>query len=120
MKKTTSGVLAAAVTGLLLGSTTGCANPQESSATSQPMPGGEKHICKGHNECQGKGGCASGNNGCAGKNTCKGNGGCATARSSCKGQNDCKGLGGCKTAKNECAGHNECKNHGGCAVSVKH
>ena len=37
----------------------------------------EKHICKGHNSCTGKGGCKSGDNGCAGKNSCKGKGGCA-------------------------------------------
>ena len=37
----------------------------------------EKHICKGHNSCKGKGGCKSGDNGCAGKNSCKGKGGCA-------------------------------------------
>jgi hypothetical protein len=37
---------------------------------------GEKHICKGHNDCKGKGGCKSGDGGCAGKNSCKGKGGC--------------------------------------------
>ena len=37
----------------------------------------EKHVCKGHNACKGKGGCKSGDNGCAGKNSCKGKGGCA-------------------------------------------
>ena len=38
--------------------------------------GGDKHICKGHNSCKGRGGCASGDQGCAGKNSCKGKGGC--------------------------------------------
>jgi hypothetical protein len=38
--------------------------------------GGDKHICKGHNECKGKGGCKGGDGGCAGKNSCKGKGGC--------------------------------------------
>ena len=36
-----------------------------------------RHECKGHNECRGQGGCASGDNGCAGKNSCKTHGGCA-------------------------------------------
>ena len=36
----------------------------------------EKHVCKGHNSCKGKGGCSTGDNGCAGKNSCKGKGGC--------------------------------------------
>jgi len=38
----------------------------------------EKHACKGHNSCKGKGGCKAGDNGCKGKNSCKGKGGCAT------------------------------------------
>ncbi len=55
----------------------------------------EKHVCKGHNSCKGKGGCKSGDNGCAGKNSCKGKGGCASAEAkhACKGQNACKGHG---------------------------
>jgi hypothetical protein len=40
--------------------------------------GGDRHICKGHNDCKGKGGCKAGDGGCAGKNSCKGKGGCAT------------------------------------------
>ena len=36
-----------------------------------------KHVCKGHNECKGQGGCKAGDNGCAAKNSCKGHGGCA-------------------------------------------
>jgi len=39
-----------------------------------------KHVCKGHNECKGQGGCKSGDNGCAGKNSCKGKGGCAVPK----------------------------------------
>ncbi len=38
----------------------------------------DKHSCKGKNDCSGKGGCKSGDNGCKGKNSCKGKGGCAT------------------------------------------
>jgi len=37
-----------------------------------------KHSCKGKNDCSGKGGCKTGDNGCKGKNSCKGKGGCAT------------------------------------------
>jgi hypothetical protein len=82
----------------------------------------DKHICKGHNECKGKGGCKTDKNACAGKNECKGKGGCASAgaKHECGGKNECKGLGGCKTDKNACAGHNECKGKGGCAVPSKH
>jgi hypothetical protein len=38
----------------------------------------DKHDCKGHNSCKGKGGCKSGDNNCKGKNSCKGKGGCNT------------------------------------------
>jgi len=38
----------------------------------------DKHACKGQNDCKGKGGCKSGDNGCKGQNSCKGKGGCAT------------------------------------------
>ncbi len=79
-----------------------------------------KHICKGHNECKGKGGCHTDKHDCAGKNECKGKGGCASesAKHTCKGKNDCKGLGGCKSGDNKCAGKNSCKGKGGCAVPV--
>ncbi len=81
--------------------------------------GGDKHACKGMNDCKGQGGCDSGDNGCAGKNSCKGHGGCATsAKHGCKGQNDCKGQGGCKSGDNGCAGKNSCKGQGGCEVPV--
>src|SRR5919204_3143570 len=51
----------------------------------------DKHICKGHNECKGKGGCKTDANACAGKNECKGKGGCAAAatKHDCKGKNEC-------------------------------
>jgi hypothetical protein len=86
-----------------------------------PSDKAEKHVCKGHNSCKGKGGCASGDNGCAGQNSCKGKGGCASAEAkhSCKGQNSCKGMGGCKSGDNGCAGKNSCKGKGGCGVPVK-
>ena len=37
----------------------------------------DTHICKGHNECKGKGACKTDKNACAGMNECKGKGGCA-------------------------------------------
>jgi hypothetical protein len=79
----------------------------------------DKHICKGHNACKGKGGCGTDKNSCAGKNECKGKGGCASAaaKHDCKGKNECKGLGGCKTAEGG-PGKNSCKGKGGCKVPV--
>ena len=46
-------------------------------ADDKPADKADKHTCKGHNSCKGKGGCKTGDNGCAGKNSCKGKGGCA-------------------------------------------
>ena len=60
-----------------------------------------KHICKGHNECKGQGGCAS-----------------DAAKHSCAGKNECKGMGGCKGGDNGCAGKNSCHGKGGCSVPV--
>ena len=82
---------------------------------------GDKHVCKGHNECKGKGGCGTDKNTCAGHNACKGKGGCASAaaKHECKGKNECKGLGGCKGGDNKCAGKNSCKGKGGCKVPVE-
>ena len=75
MKKTTSTILATAITGLFLGATTGCKNPEATSQES--MSEVEKHACKGMNECKGQGGCAvEGKNSCRGQNECKGQGGC--------------------------------------------
>ena len=81
---------------------------------------GDKHACKGLNECKGKGGCKSGDAGCKGKNSCKGKGGCfTTEKHTCKGLNNCKGEGGCKSGDNGCAGKNSCKGKGGCDVPLK-
>ena len=79
---TYSGLLAAAVSGVLLGAA-GCASksapPAEApAATATQAAGGESH-CKGQNEC-------------------KGQGSCKTEQHACKGQNECKGQGGCKGA----------------------
>jgi hypothetical protein len=95
----------AAATGLVLGAMTACggsAPPAESAADTTPAaeapaeaspapdaaaPAGDgaagpvattdaKACCMGKNECKGKGGCKTADNGCAGKNACKGKGGC--------------------------------------------
>jgi hypothetical protein len=81
----------------------------------------DTHICKGHNECKGRGGCASdaARHACKGKNECKGMGGCA-ANGSCAGKNECKGKGGCAVPVNKAhmggdkAGKHACKGKGGC------
>jgi len=107
-------LLLGAVAGILAGTQARSVVAQE-----EATEGGEKHVCKGMNECKGQGGCETGDNGCAAKNSCKGHGGCATsAKHDCKGQNDCKGQGGCGGGDNGCAGKNSCKGNGGCAVPV--
>ena len=115
MKKSRSAALSAAVAGLLLGavstSLTSCSSGAEMNMQV------DKHACAGHNSCQGKGGCKSGDNGCASKNSCAGKGGCATVSHACKAHNDCKAQGGCKSGDNGCAGKNSCKGHGGCKVT---
>jgi hypothetical protein len=75
-----------------------------------------KHVCKGMNDCSGKGGCKTGDKGCAAKNTCKGKGGCAAAaaKHDCAKKNGCAGMGGCKAGDKGCAGKNSCKGKGGC------
>ncbi len=66
-------LLATAVGGLIAGTAgTACASePEEEKAAG--------HDCAGKNECKGKGGCKTGDNGCKGKNSCKGKGGCASS-----------------------------------------
>jgi hypothetical protein len=73
-----SGLLAAAIGGLLLGAS-GCATKSPDHANAAEASGGEAHACKG-------------------TNACKGQGNCKTEAHSCKGMNDCKGQGGCKSA----------------------
>ena len=72
----------------------------EKKAADKTDKAADKHICKGHNACKGKGGCQTDANTCAGKNSCKGKGGCAVPvkadhmgkkdKSSCKGKSGCK------------------------------
>lgn len=83
-------MLSAATAGLLGGgAVTLNAAPLHSTTTSvsssylgqnsyAPTAKTDKHSCKGKNDCAGKGGCKSSDNGCKGKNSCKGKGGCAT------------------------------------------
>ncbi len=78
-------LLLGAVTGLLVGVQTGSVYAAEAAdegsvyAAEAADEGGDKHACKGMNDCKGQGGCASGDNGCFGKNSCKGLGGCGTS-----------------------------------------
>jgi hypothetical protein len=73
--------MAAAVSGILLGSTlTALADDKSSDEKGKDKAAQEgKHSCKG-------------------KNACKGQGGCKTDKHACKTQNACKGQGGCKGA----------------------
>ena len=108
-----SKVMGGVVAGMVAGAK-GLSFAEEKKAEAKKV---DTHICKGHNDCKGKGGCKTDANACAGKNECKGKGGCAAtaAKHECAGKNECKGQGGCGAT----AGKNECKGKGGCAVPVK-
>jgi hypothetical protein len=96
---------AAALAGLAAGATLGCSG--RSGAGPAARDNGDKHLCRGLNECKGQGK--------GGANECRGQGACATvAEHACGGANDCKGLGGC----GKTAGANECKGQGGCHVPL--
>jgi hypothetical protein len=129
MKKTKSPLIAAAISGLILGATSGCSadetktDPADKSKTTDPVDKSkttdpasvekEKHACKGYNTCKNKG--KSGNNECSKK------GDCATVdHHGCKGKNTCKNLGGCGSGDNGCKAKNSCKGKGGCAIPIKH
>jgi hypothetical protein len=95
----TESLIAAAVSGIVLGAT-GCqenAPPPATGATpaaatpaaanapaatpaaaTTPAAPGAKHACKGQNGCKGQGGCKTDKNSCKGQNNCKGQGGCKT------------------------------------------
>jgi len=100
---------AAAVGGLVAGSLAGCGKSEPPAKAPSP-PGravaGEKHLCRGLNDCKGQG--------ASGQNDCRGQGDCATLTHKCSGQNDCKGQGGCGTE----AGANSCKGEGHCSVPL--
>jgi hypothetical protein len=104
---------AAAVGGLVAGSLAGCGKSEPPAKTGTPpvaantAAAGEKHLCRGLNDCKGQGP--------SGKNDCRGQGDCATVEHhSCGPQNDCKGQGGCGAN----AGANDCKGKGGCHVPL--
>jgi hypothetical protein len=102
---------AAALAGLAAGTLAGCGDGspkrQPVGKGTQVTVEGDRHLCRGLNDCRGQG--RSGNN------ECRGQGDCATlAEHSCGGQNECKGQGGC----GENPGLNECKGHGGCSVPL--
>ena len=113
-----SGVLGAAVAGILAGPKWAV-----SEASPQPSTPPARHVCKGLNSCKGQGVCKHGcsGHGCKGHNDCKGKGGCAAqaAQHACAGKNHCKGIGGCASGDNGCAGKNSCKGRGGCEVPLK-
>src|SRR6266540_575172 len=84
LMKLAENLLAAAVSGIVLGAAGGCqqssappaSSPGSSSAATTAAPGA-KHACKGQNQCKGQGGCkVEGKNGCKGQNACKRQGGC--------------------------------------------
>jgi hypothetical protein len=101
---------AAAVGGLVAGSLAGCGKSEPPGKPAATPPGqaaaGDKHLCRGLNDCKGKG--------VSGKNDCRGQGDCATVTHDCSGKNDCKGQGGCGSE----AGANSCKGEGHCSVPL--
>jgi hypothetical protein len=80
MNKSSKIITAAAIAGLYLGTLAvkTYAADAGSSAPSTEKSKDAKASCKGHNDCKGKGGCKTSDNGCKGKNSCKGKGGCAS------------------------------------------
>jgi hypothetical protein len=97
---------AAAMSGLVAGTLAGCGQQEKPVAGPPAKIAGDRHLCRGLNECKGQG--------ISGKNDCRGQGDCATLKHNCGGQNDCKGQGGCGAE----AGANSCKGQGGCHVPL--
>ena len=96
---------AAAFSGMVAGSMSGCGGGSPPANVVVVNP--DLHLCRGLNDCQGKG--------ADGKNTCRGQGTCANVVAhECGGHNDCKNLGGCGAD----AGRNACKGKGGCSVPL--
>ncbi len=97
---------AAALAGLVAGAAAGCGGKSEPGGAGVAAVG-EKHLCRGLNDCKGQGK--------TGINACRGQGTCATHPDhSCAGENACQGQGGC----GETAGINSCKGEGGCHVPL--
>jgi len=87
-----STLMAAAISGMVIG-----ASSLASAATvhhASPGPGPGSALDNGAQQTADQ--MASDKHGCKGKNACKGQGGCKTDKHACKGQNSCKGQGGCK------------------------
>lgn len=104
-RRTFNQLTAAALGGLAAGSLAGCGG--EKPAGPATTAAADVHLCRGLNDCKGKGK--------GGDNACRGQGACATAKEhACSGKNECKGLGGC----GETAGENACKGKGGCHVPL--
>lgn len=98
---------AAAIGGLAAGALLGCTSENGAGPGGTTAAAGDKHLCRGLNECKAQG--------AGGKNDCRGQGACATvAEHACGGMNDCKALGGC----GDTVGANECKGKGGCHVPL--
>jgi hypothetical protein len=80
----TSTLMAAALSGILLGATgVASADQNPANSISQSASSGAQQLDD------------TGKHSCKGKNACKGQGGCKTEKHACKGQNACKGQGGC-------------------------
>ena len=94
--------MGAVVAGMAAGTRVFAEEKQAPAKTEAKADVKDTHICKGMNECKGKGGCKTDKNACAGKNECKGKGGCAVPVNKAHisgdkaGKHACKGKGGCK------------------------
>ncbi|MCC9606869.1 hypothetical protein LOC68_15705 [Blastopirellula sp. JC732] len=101
---------AAALGGMIGGVSLGCGEsgkPDVADTGSGGAAAAEFHLCRGLNECKGKG--KGGDNDCAGAGACS-----SLAAHACGGHNECKGQGGCGKE----VGLNECKGKGGCAIPL--
>lgn len=104
-----SRITAAAIGGLVLGSTMLAQAEDKDKAKNSPANIlSDPHACRGINTCKGKGK--------GGDNSCAGQGQCATAEAhTCHASNACKGQGGCGAHP----GENSCKGLGSCEVPLK-
>ena len=99
-----SNLLAAAISGLILGASSLAQAQTNGPLTSHlgsdgvqqlDTSDGAKHGCKGQNACKGQGGCKTDKNACKGHNACKGQGGCKTDGAKSGDKSSCAGKGGC-------------------------
>jgi hypothetical protein len=102
---------AAALGGLLAGASLAGADDKPKEPTKKdpkkPLLLQEPHVCRGLNQCKGKG--ADKKNECAGQGTCA-----SVKEHSCGGENECAGQGGC----GKTPGENNCKGMGSCHVPL--